>query len=63
LKIEPHQLQSIVWEAKQRLFSSRQTGMRVKDAVDGVWRRFHAGDIGLKQAQREVVRVAKETVG
>ena len=63
LHIQPRQLQSVVWEAKQRLFSKTATGKRVKVAVDAVWRRYHSGEIGLKAAQTEVVKAAQGSVG
>jgi 8-oxo-dGTP pyrophosphatase MutT (NUDIX family) len=63
LKIEPRQLQSVVWEAKQRLFSATQTGPKVKAAVDSVWRKFHSGAIGLKEAQNAVVAATSASLG
>jgi 8-oxo-dGTP pyrophosphatase MutT (NUDIX family) len=62
LGLQPRQLQSLVWEAKQRLFSDKVTGTRVKTAVDAVWRKFHDGGLTLHQAQNEVVKVAEKTL-
>jgi hypothetical protein len=62
LHIQPRQLQSIVWEAKQRLFSKTATGEVIKRNIDAVWRRFHDGQLNLRQAQDEVFRVARETM-
>lgn len=63
LHIQPRQLQSVVWEAKQRLFSKTVTGTKVKGAVDAVWRKYHSGEINLKAAQHEVVKAAQGSVG
>ena len=63
LQIEPRGLQSIVWEAKQGLFSEAQTGPKVKAAVDAVWRKFLDGAIDLKATQRKTVRAAGESMG
>jgi hypothetical protein len=63
LGIQPRQLQSIVWEAKQRLFSATQTGDTIKRNIRAVWVRYRDGEIDAKQAQNEVWRVAKETMG
>lgn len=63
LGIEPRQLQSVTWEAKQRLFSDKQTGPKVKAAVNAIWGRFHNGEMSLKKAQDEVFKTAREMRG
>jgi 8-oxo-dGTP pyrophosphatase MutT (NUDIX family) len=63
LGMQPRQLQSLVWEAKQRLFSKAATGTKIKDAIDAVWRKFNSGEIDLKTARDQVIATAAETLG
>jgi hypothetical protein len=62
MNVQPRELQSIVWEAKQRLFGDTQTGKRVKTAVGEVWKKFNRGKLTIDEAREQVFTTARKTL-
>lgn len=60
LGIKPHELQSVVWEAKRRMFGGG--GQTMKNEVGKVWDKFSRGEISHHEAQHQVVSTAKNVL-